>query len=161
MTVDPFRGTDDVSGVVFIFLIFPTLFFCFLPFSIYDFIPLIFSSSITVLEYFKKPPSRTWYLALVLCTVALFFNFSTVTYFYKRDPISLLQHNSTLSTVSNHSSCQTGIQGLTLPMVICSIVNLKVGFGRMYFKAFILFGGIITSLMYIILVTYILGMRYR
>ena len=63
-------GSEDSSGMVLILLIFPTIFFCLLPFSIYDLIPFIFNDSTAIWEYFQEPPGKPWYLSVLLGSVS-------------------------------------------------------------------------------------------
>ena len=155
---DPTQGSEDSSGLVLIFLIFPSIFFCLIPFSIYDLIPFFFKGSPVIWEYFQDPPQKFWYLSMVFCTMGLGFNLMSASYLYKRDLINLMD---SLPPFFSGRGCQDDVLGLSLPSILCEQYDLKIGAGRIYFKIFLVFAMIVTNVMYLCSVMYILGMRYR
>ena len=81
--LDPTK--EDSAGLVFIFMLIPTILFCFIPFSIYDLIPFMFPNSFLVWEYFQRPPKKAWILlSVILCSLALSFNLATAWYLFRR-----------------------------------------------------------------------------
>ena len=155
---DPTQGSEDSSGLVLIFLIFPSIFFCLIPFSIYDMIPFLFKGSPVIWEYFQEPPQKAWYLSLVVCTMGLGFNLMSSLYMYRRDSIDL---TDILPPFYSGSGCQNDVLGLQLPSILCEQYDLKIGAGRVYFKIFLVFAMVVTTVMFICSAMYILGMRYR
>ena len=151
-------GVEESSGLVFLLLIFPTIFYCLLPFTIYDLIPCFLSDSLAIKEYFQKPPSIVWYGSVVLHVLALIFNLGTASYFFQRDPISLFED---IKMSYNGFGCEAQVMGMTLPSYICGQWDLKVGAGRIYFKSFIIASVIISCVMFLITVSQTLGMSYR
>ena len=158
ISVDPKRGSEDSAGLVLILLIFPTIFFCFIPFSIYDLIPFLFHDSAAVWEYFQKPPRRIWYLSILLCSFALSFNLLTATYLLLRDTIDFM---TIIEPYHTDVGCATAFMGLRLPSIICNQYYLTIGAGRVYFKAFLILAIVTTMVAYVTCVKYILGMRHR
>ena len=57
--------------------------------------------------------------------------------------------------------CQGDVLGLSLPTILCSQCDLKIGAGRIYFKYFLVFAGVISMMVFLQTVGYILGMRHR
>ena len=157
---DPTLGSEDSSGLVLILLIFLTIFFCLIPFSIYDLIPFIcnFKNSFIVWEYFQDPPKRVWYCSIVLLSLGLAFHLMSGTYFLKHDPISLFDN---IEPFLLGKGCEGELLGLSLPSILCTQCDLKMGAGRIYFKVFLIFSGVLVMLMYVYSVSYILGMRHR
>ena len=129
-----------------------------IPFSIYDLLPFIFNDSSHVWEYFQEPPKRVWYSSIALLTMALTFNLMSATYFFKRDPIGLFD---VLEPYWIKTGCQGDVFGRSLPSILCSQCDLKIGAGRIYFKFFLVFAWVVTMVVYLYSVNYILGMRYR
>ena len=155
---DPTLGSEDSSGLLFILLIFPTIFFCLIPFSIYDLIPFIFNDSVVIWEYFQEKPRKVWYISILLLTSALMFNLTCAAYFFNRDPIGLWD---VMEPFFDKTNCQGDVLGLGVPSALCSQCNLKIGAGRIYLKFYLVFAVIVTMVAYLYAINYILGMRHR
>ena len=155
---DPTSGIEESSGLVFVLLLLPTVFFCLLPFSIYDLVPCFLGDSPMIMKYFLDHPKPTWYLSVALQILALYFNLSMALYFFQRDPSSLFDF---LPLYFVGSGCDGQIMGMELPKVICGQWDLKVGGGRIYFKGFLVVTMIISSIVFLISVFYTIGMSYR
>lgn len=112
---DPAQGSEDSSGLVLILLSFPSIFFCLIPFSIYDLIPFFFNGSPVIWEYFQGPPRKTWYLSSFVITLALSFNLIAASYLYKRDSIGVTDW---LEPFLSTGGCQDDILGFNLPQGI-------------------------------------------
>ena len=155
---DPTLGSEDFSGLYMILLAVPTVFFCALPFSIYDLIPYIFHNSSAVWEHFQGHPNMRWYASVVICNAALFFNIFTTLYFFRRDSLSI---NSEILTNPFVKSSQCGNFDSNLLHIFQCELKLKSGIGRIYFKGFLILGGVTSVVVYLWLMKYILGMRHR
>ena len=156
ISLDPTR--EDSAGLVFLLLIFPTLLFCVIPFSIYDLIPFLFHDSIVIWEYFQKPPRKRWIcVSILLCSIALTFNLIAAWFLFQRDPISFLE-----DTALHFTECPAdSFVGRYLPMILCNRYHLKIGAGRKVFKLFTLASIILSMMAYFLCVYFILGMKYR
>ena len=147
--LDPTR--EDSAGLVYLLLIFPTLLFVLIPFTIYDLVPFLLNKSFIVWEQFQTPPKIIWYLSTLLCCLALSFNLSTSWYLLRRDPISF---TTDVNFKFNIRPSQI------FPAVLSNQYYLNMGAGRIYFKVFPILT-IATSLVaFLICTVYILGMRY-
>ena len=147
---------ENSSGLVYILLIFPTVFYSCSPFFIYDLIPFIFNNSLVIGYKFHKPPGRAWYLSIIWFSCVLAYNLMISTYLYKRDRVAPWEELDPY-----FSECDELFMGLQLPNIICSKYELKFGVGRIYVKYFSVFAGTISLVFFVFLFTYILGMRHR
>ena len=153
---DPTSGVEESSGMVFLLLVFPTIFFCLLPFSIYDLAPAILGDSLSIKEYFTNHPKPIWYASIVLQTLGLVYHLGTAHYFIQRDSISI---TSMRPIHYVNKGCEATFFGGHLPF--CSQWDLKVGGGRIMFKVFMIVSMITSSLVFLISTNHVLGMRLR
>ena len=153
---DPTSGVEESSGMVFLLLIFPTIFFCLLPFSIYDLAPAILGDSLSIKEYFTNHPKPIWYASIALQTLGLIYHLGTAHYFIQRDSISI---TSMRPIHYVNKGCETTLFGGHLPF--CSQWDLKVGGGRIIFKGFMIVSMITSSLVFVFSTNHVLGMQFR
>ena len=151
---DPYY--ENSSGLALILLIFPTIFFCLIPFCIYDLIPFIFNGFFVIWENFQEPPGKAWYLSILGCSCALACNLMITTYLFKRDNNGLWEDIKPYLT-----TCNEKFMGLQLPNILCGKCDLKFGVGRIYIKNFQIFAGIVSMVVFFFSIIYILGMRHR
>ena len=145
---------EDSAGLVFLLLIFPTLFFSLIPFSIYDLIPFMFGKSFFIWEHFQRPPKKIWYSSILLCSWAFSFNLATSWYLLRRDPISFV---ADVKLSFDAEGCSKTI----LPAVSCYQYEFHMGAGRIYFKAIPILTIVTSMVAFVISTFYILGMRHR
>ena len=152
---DPRDGAEESSGLVFLLLLLPTVFFCLLPLTIHDMIPVFITDSSSNWQRFQDPPHKIWYSSTVFCALALCYNLGTASHFLQRDPI---EFDWSLPTMLYDNQCD--ILGLSFPSSLCGKWDLKVGAGRVYFKVFTIISMIISSLAYLFVSHIIFGMSY-
>ena len=155
--VDPSDGFEKSSGLLFLLLITPVIYFCLLPCTIYDVIPVIINGSSTVWQYFLRPPKKIWYLSLTLWLFGYIYIFGIITYFMKRDPISL---DANITAFRDGTSCDSLFPS-GFSDSLCTRWDLKIGAGRLYFKGYLIFSGIVSLVSYFSTFLFIVGMAYR
>ena len=155
---DRTRGMEESSGLVFILLIFPILYFCLLPLTVYDLIPVFINGSSAIWQRFQGHPNNIWYFMTTFHSLAFFYNLGVGMYFFERDPIDVLQQ---VDVHIYRTGSQQNCFGFTIVQFFCSQWELKVGAGRIFFKLFALCSMIISSIVYLLSTIFIFGMRYR
>ena len=152
---DPTSGVEESSGLVFVLLSFPTIFFCLLPFTIYDMLPCVLGDSLPIKKYCISRPKPVWYFSVVPHTAGLFYNLSICSYFYHRDPISFSDPISLYFIGDGYDGKVMGFELITQQW------DLKIGGGRIYLKGVMVMAMVISSIVYLIVITHTIGMKYR